>query len=606
MCRKNFNHFLMVLYVLSVFQGLTVPVSGESSADHDVSAEFRSIHRIQSERHSGTIVEPQTRVAHPRRTRALTHTVYGWYPYWMGSAYLNLEWDLISHLSFFSMEADSSGAIIEDHNWPENWSGLITTAQNAGVPITLTCTLFDSGAINTLIGNSGYRSTLITNLVNECLAGGAAGVNIDFEGSSLNAANLVTFMTELRTALNTAIPGAHLSMATPAVDWTGCFDYDALAAQCDTLIAMCYDYHWRGGSPGPVSPLTAGTVWSQYCVTWTINDYITYLTPRSKLTVGVPYYGYDWIVSGDPSTYPAADGAGNADARLYNFIRNSHGGYTKYWDTHSQTPWYHYTSGSDPRQVWYDDAVSLGLKYDTVLDEELKGIGIWALGYDNGYSDLWDIIESHFAVAVTPTATPTSTQTPTPPPTVTPTATSSNIFIVDNSDPGCTATGGHWVVGTYGEIYGPDKLYSSTGTGGGSAVYTTVLPSAYYSVSAWVNHAGYATAAEYRVTHAGGTDVLYRSQYNAGGQWCVDLGTYLFDGAGTVEVSDDASTGIVVADAIRWAYAGPADPTPTPDRPVPATGPAGIILILLAFGAILLSARPRHFHSRNPSQPIDK
>ncbi len=400
--------------------GRGLPASGARAPVDD----FVSIHRIQSEQFSGTVVEPQTEVAHPRRSRTLTHTVYGWYPWWMGSAYLNLEWDLISHLSFFSMEANSTGAIIEDHDWPQNWSGLIATAQNAGVPITLTCTLFDSGNINTLIGNSGYRSNLIANLISECLAGGAVGVNIDFEGSSLNAANLVLFMTELRTALNAAIPGAHLSMATPAVDWTGCFDYDALAAQCDTLIAMCYDYHWRGGSPGPVSPLTAGSLWSQWCVTWTVADYITYLTPRSKLSVGVPYYGYDWVVSGDPSTYPVADGAGNADARLYNFIRSSHGGYTKHWDTHSQTPWYYYTSGSDPRQVWYDDADSLGRKYDTVLDEELQGIGIWAMGYDNGYTDLWDVVEEHFSVAVTPTPTPTPTPTATPTNTPIPTPTS--------------------------------------------------------------------------------------------------------------------------------------------------------------------------------------
>lgn len=578
-----------------------------SALDGTSPDQYVSAHQLQMEQYASQPDGIYTHVVHPRRSRALTHTVYGWYPWWMGSAYQNLEWDLISHLSFFSMEADSTGAITNDHSWPQNWSGLITTAQNAGVPITLTCTLFSSSAINTLIGNSGYRSNLITNLINECIAGGAIGVNIDFEGSSLNAANLVIFMTELRTALNAAIPGAHLSMATPAVDWSGCFDYDALAAQCDTLIAMCYDYHWSAGGPGPVSPLTAGSVWSQWCVTWTINDYITYLTPRSKLSVGVPYYGYDWVITGDPSQYPAADGAGDADARLYNYIRSSHGGYTKRWDTHSQTPWYYYTSGSDPRQVWYDDEVSLGLKYDTVLDEALQGIGIWALGYDNGYSELWDVIESHFSVAVTPTATPTPTHTPTP--TWTPTATPFTL-IVDNSDPGCTTTGSHWIVGTYGEIYGPDKLYSSTGTGDGAATYTAPIPAGYYSVTAWVNNAGYATAAEYRVTHAGGTDTLYRSQYNAGGQWCIDLGTYLFDGTGTVAVSDDASTGIVVADAIRWEYAGSADPTPTPTptsgQPVPAGGPAGIALILLVFGGLLLRPKQRHFQPFHLTQHIDK
>jgi len=471
-------------------------VAGDAGSGH-----VPSIHQRQLEQFANVPVGHYTQIARPERTRLLTHTVYGWYPYWMGDTYLNLDWDLISHISFFSMEATATGQITNDHSWPQNWSGLIATAQNAGVTITLTCTLFNSGDINTLIGSGTYRTNLITHLIAECQAGGAQGVNIDFEGSNLNAGNLVTFMTELRAAFDAAIPGAHISMASPAVDWTGSFDYDALAAQCDTLIPMCYDYHWSGGSPGPVSPLTAGTVWSQWCVEWTVNDYMAYGAPAGKISIGVPYYGYDWVVDGDPSTYPVPDGVGDADPRIYSYIQNSHGGYTKYWDSHSQTPWYYYWSGGSPRQVWYDDAVSLGLKYGMVLDESLNGIGIWALGYDDGYTDLWDVIETHFTASVTPTPTPTYTAAPThtPAPTYTPVPTDTPIIsptptatpeptpvmaIVDNQDPGCSTTGGHWVTGTYGATYGPDKLYSSEGTGSGAATFETALPMGEYRITA--------------------------------------------------------------------------------------------------------------------------
>ncbi|MBN1355808.1 hypothetical protein JXA40_06000 [bacterium] len=382
--------------------------------------QYVSIHQMELEKYRNISPGRHTRSIIPERKRDLTHTVYGWYPYWMGDDYLNLQWDLLSHISFFSLETNSNGNITDAHGWPGSWTGLIDTAQAAGVTLTITCTLFDSGAINTLIGHSGYRNTLITNLIDACSDGGATGVNIDFEGSSLNPENLVTFMQDLRAALSAAIPGSHLSMATPSVDWTGCFDYDRLAAACDDLIPMCYGYHWGGGSPGPVSPLTAGSVWAEYCVEWTVNDYLVYGTPRDKLAIGVPYYGYDWEIIGDPSVYPAQDAPGNATARTYEYILNNHGGYAKYWDPHSQTPWYYYYDGADPRQVWYDDGVSLGLKYDLVLDEVLDGIGIWALGYDGTYPDLWNAIETHFSVPVPPTATPMSpTSTPIlPTPTV--------------------------------------------------------------------------------------------------------------------------------------------------------------------------------------------
>ncbi len=38
-----------------------------------------------------------------------------------------------------------------------------------------------------------------------------------------------------------------------------------------------------------------------------------------------------------------------------------------------------------------------GKKYDQVLRRNLAGIGIWALGYDDGYTELWDLIAVKFS-----------------------------------------------------------------------------------------------------------------------------------------------------------------------------------------------------------------
>ena len=47
--------------------------------------------------------------------------------------------------------------------------------------------------------------------------------------------------------------------------------------------------------------------------------------------------------------------------------------------------------------MWFDDSYTLRKKYDYALSNNLKGIGIWALGYDNGYNDLWKVIEDKFS-----------------------------------------------------------------------------------------------------------------------------------------------------------------------------------------------------------------
>jgi len=238
-------------YTIILIFGFIVSMIGTGYAKPMHMNDIPSVHMLDLWEHRDFELGQYDAVVFPEGDREVTHVVYGWYPYWMGSAYTGFQWDLLSHISFFCLEANSSGGIDNDHGWPGSWSGLISSAQNAGVTLTITCTLFSSSGINTLINSPTYRSNLIINLVNACLDGGAEGINIDFEGSSLNKTNLVIFMQELETAPQTAIPGAHLSMATPAVDWTACFDFDELGFVCDQLMPMCYGYHWSGGDPGP-------------------------------------------------------------------------------------------------------------------------------------------------------------------------------------------------------------------------------------------------------------------------------------------------------------------------------------------------------------------
>ena len=52
-------------------------------------------------------------------------------------------------------------------------------------------------------------------------------------------------------------------------------------------------------------------------------------------------------------------------------------------------------------EIWFDDAYTLGKKYDYALSKDLKGIGIWALGYDDGHVALWDLIEEKFVILQT-------------------------------------------------------------------------------------------------------------------------------------------------------------------------------------------------------------
>ena len=66
-------------------------------------------------------------------------------------------------------------------------------------------------------------------------------------------------------------------------------DYGNLAKYADQLVLMAIDFHYQGGTPGPISPLAD--------VTQVANYVRSYGVPLSKLAIEVPNYSYDWQVT---------------------------------------------------------------------------------------------------------------------------------------------------------------------------------------------------------------------------------------------------------------------------------------------------------------------
>ena len=88
--------------------------------------------------------------------------------------------------------------------------------------------MFDDEAIRTLLSQASSRTAAIDVLVDRVVSANADGVNLDFEfvpasnGESPSPKeNFVTFVEDLKLALNAVNPSLELTLATPAVDWSG-------------------------------------------------------------------------------------------------------------------------------------------------------------------------------------------------------------------------------------------------------------------------------------------------------------------------------------------------------------------------------------------------
>ncbi len=341
-----------------------------------------------------------TRTVLPKQKTVCTlnKVVYGWNPYWAGSTYLNYQWNLLSHLCHFSYELDySTGNAISTHNWAND--AAVNMALANGVKVDLCVTLMNQSQLTSFLANSTARQTLITNLINLIQARGANGVNIDFEDlKSSDSANFKTFMIDLCTQMHASIPGSQVSYCLPAVEWVANkFSARALAPYVDMFIIMGYNYYYGGSSiAGPCDPLYNFITSYNYTLTKSVTYYLNQNVPPSKLILGLPYYGEQWATASDAA---GAATTASGTAVTYNVVRtNTSGNYSnKQWNATSYTPYYPFQSGTQWYQCWINDAYSLGKRFDMVNQRGIGGIGIWALGYDNGFTDIWNKIRDKFS-----------------------------------------------------------------------------------------------------------------------------------------------------------------------------------------------------------------
>lgn len=321
----------------------------------------------------------------------LNKIVFGWHPYWKNGFESNYQWNLLSHLCYFSYEVDYlTGNAKTTNSW--STANVITQALAQGKKVILCVTLFDDH--ETFFGNATARQTLITNLIDLVQQRGAHGVNVDFEAMpSSQSANLTQFMIDLSTQFHSSIPNSEISIALPAVDWSNTFDVVAMnTGGVDQFFIMGYDYYYGGSSQaGPTDPLYTFVPSFNYNHSKSITSYLNRGVPGNKLCLGLPYYGREWETQS--SAVPSNTTGGFASSRTYEYIRDNSSTYKNYQQHPGSTSGYYvYQNSGKWRQCFINSPHTLGERFEMVHMRGLAGIGIWALGYDDGYSDFWNQI----------------------------------------------------------------------------------------------------------------------------------------------------------------------------------------------------------------------
>ncbi len=387
-------------FFIFVFFSVTIVVHSQNTM---------SIHKEQLEYYN-TLTEQQIKEMHtpakrvsdsrPEKSCNLTRIVFGYHPYWSNGLEINYNWNLISDFVYCFWEfSPTTGNVSNSHSWATTSS--VTNAQNNGARIHLCTNLFSDHG--TFLNNYSARSNMINNLISAMNQRNAIGVNIDFEGvASIYKDSLTAFMIQLCNAVHVAIPGSIVSVSLPAVDWSSVWNIPVLINYVDWFVIMGYDYYWSGSAQaGPNSPLYTFQTSYDRNLSRSMTYYLSSGVPKERLILAVPYYGREWSTV---SNAVPSNTISHIGSRFYNTIKSDPVTYNnRQWEPNSFTPYYVRNTGTEWRQCWTDDEHSLAYRYDIVNMRDIGGIGIWALGYDDGYSELWNLIEEKFTTcAVVP------------------------------------------------------------------------------------------------------------------------------------------------------------------------------------------------------------
>jgi len=370
---------------------------------------------------AGTEVEAAAQVD----PNGLRREVFGFLPYWeLSDADLRLDYSVLSTIGYFGVGADAQGRLVKaesDGTRTAGWSGwtssrltqVIDDAHRAGTRVVLVIQRFSwttsqRGETVALLSSADARQALATEIALAVRERGIDGVNLDFEPVPTGQRDsFVAFVLTLRQALDAQAPGYQLTF--DATGEIANYDVTALTAAgaADAVLVMGYDYRTASAAKaGSIAPLDG----TRYDLADTVDAYLA-RTTADKLILALPWYGRAWsTVSDDLHAATQAQGAkyGYSGSVTYEnavVLAAEHG---RRFDPLEQSAWFAYqrqncdTCPTTWRQVYYDDPESLGAKYDLVNRSNLRGTGIWALGYDGDRTELTATLAAKFLTDRTP------------------------------------------------------------------------------------------------------------------------------------------------------------------------------------------------------------
>ena len=327
----------------------------------------------------------------------------------LNSSYLFTNKDLMKEVMPFWYTLKSPTVIRDDYatanpSWPI--ANTICLMRKSGLKLIPTITDgTDKLVLSGYLAKPEVRTTIVKTIVDLVNKYSFDGIDLDFEGFAFvdgnttwpkTAPNWVLFVKELSIALRAQQKLLSISAPyafNPTEKQKGYYVYSwaEIASSIDRLRIMTYDY--SVAKAGPIGPIS----WTEKTLQYAIS-----IMPASKVFIGLPGYGRDWI-TGVTGTCPATAPPGlKAGAKAATFRMNYAAAKAVIdkavptFDVKSSEATYSYqqtfngltakgaaTACTVNRTVWYQNDRSYLERMNLVAKYRLGGAALWTLGMED-------------------------------------------------------------------------------------------------------------------------------------------------------------------------------------------------------------------------------
>ena len=241
--------------------------------------------------------------------------------------------------------------------------------KNPALKVLLSVGGWEAGNFSEMAADETHRKNFCKNCLSAVQKYGLDGIDIDWEYPTSSAAgissspndtkNFTLLMRDLRETL-----GENRLLTMASASNAKYVNFKQATQYMDFVNVMTYD---MGNPPKHNAALYRSSMASESCEE-SVAKHFEAGVPYEKIVLGIPFYGH-------------GDGKAFASYIDYRDLVINTSTYTVQWDDVAKVP---YVTNSSGKMVFtYDDAKSVGLKADYILEKNLRGAMYWNIEADN-------------------------------------------------------------------------------------------------------------------------------------------------------------------------------------------------------------------------------